>query len=128
LRPSNLPERVRAIVLSDGFGALDLEDIEVEGDAMSTYERLEVIACNLGMTVAVDLATFLELLPDLVRGGNRAWAFGRGLARGSDDRRCIWRKLAQGLEQVPSQQQDLQVLGGFLAEVWDLDRELRKAS
>ena len=85
LRPSNLPERVRAVVLGDTSGGLDLEEIDAGDDGAGSTERLVAIARELGAAVAADDAAFAELLPDLVRGGNRAWAFGRGLAGASPD-------------------------------------------
>lgn len=72
LRPSNLSERVRAVVLGDRSGGLDLEDIDLDGDITSEFERLEAIARELGAAVAADEAVFADLLPDLLRGGNRA--------------------------------------------------------
>lgn len=124
LRPSNLPERVRAIVLGDRSGGLDLEDMDIAGDLMSAPERFETIARELGAAVAVDDAVFTELLPDLLHGGNRARAFGRGLAGASPDRCAIWERLVVGLAQTAPKQQNVQVLGGFLTELWKQDRDL----
>ena len=124
LRPSNLSERVRAVVLGDRSGGLDLEDIGLEGDITSEFERLEVIAAELGAAVAADEAVFADLLPDLLRGGNRAWAFGRGLAGAAENCRATWSRLVEGLEQIPLEQRDVQVLRGFLAKLWEQDRDL----
>lgn len=124
LRPSNLPERVRAVVLGDRSGGLDLEDIDVDGDPTSTTERLDAIARELGEAVATDEDVFAELLPDLLRGGNRAWAFGRGLAGASPDLRATWARLIEGLERIALEQRNVQVFRGFLSELWEKDREL----
>jgi hypothetical protein len=124
LRPSNLAERVLAVVLGDRSGGLDLEDMDLDGDINSEFERLEAIARALGEAVAVDEATFSDLMPDLLRGGNRVWAFGRGLAGASEDRRVTWAKLVEGLEQLPLEQRNVQVLRGFLAELWEQNRDL----
>jgi hypothetical protein len=125
LRPSNLPERVRAIVLGHGSSRLDLEDMDIEGDhPLSESERLEAIARQLGAEVAADQATFEELLPDLFRGGSGSWAFGRGLAAASPDPRTTWARLAEELEQIPMERRNVQVLKGFLAELWVRNREL----
>lgn len=124
LRPSNLPERVRAVVLGDRSGGLDLEDMDVDGDVTSAIERSEAIARELGAAVAADDGVFAEILPDLLRGGNRAWAFGHGLAGASLDPRVIWAKLVEGLERIAPKQRDVQVLRGFLAELWEQDRNL----
>jgi hypothetical protein len=127
LRPSNLPERVRAVVLGDRSDGLDLEDLDLYGDITSEFERLEAIARELGASVAADDAVFADLLPELVRGGNRAWAFGRGLAAGSLEGQTTWVRLVEGLKQLPPEQRNVQVLRGFLAELWDQDRELAQA-
>lgn len=124
LRPSNLSERVRAVVLGDRSGGLDLEDIGLEGDITSEFERLEVIAAELGAAVAADEAVFADLLPDLLRGGNRAWAFGRGLAGAAENSRATWSRLVEGLEQIPLEQRGVQVLRGFLAKLWEQDRDI----
>lgn len=125
LKPSNLADQVRAVVLGDRSGGLDLDDMEEEEDKLkSEIERLAAIASRLGATVATDNTLFAELLPDLLRGGNRAWEFGRGLASASPDRRATWTSLLEGLELLTSEQRNVQVLMGFLAELWEQDREL----
>ena len=123
LRPSNLPERVRAVVLGDRSGRLDLEEIDAD-DVANAFERSEAAARDLGAAVVLDDAVFAELLPDLLRGGNRVWAFGRGLARASIDLRGTWEKLVRALEKISSEQQNVQVMRGFLAEAWEREREL----
>lgn len=124
LKPANLPERVRAIVLVNTAGGLDLEDPDLQGDIASKLEKAETIATELGAAVATDDAAFSELLPDLLRGGSRAWAFGRGLASASEDSRATWSKLVEGLEQLPPEQRDVQVLVGYLAGLWEQDKYL----
>jgi len=122
LRPSNLSDRVRAVVLGDRSGGLDLEDIDLEGDFASEFERLEAIATDLGTAVVADEAAFAGLLPDLLSGGNWAWAFGRGLAGASHNSHAIWSRLVEGLGQIPPEHRNVQVLRGFLAELWEQDR------
>ena len=122
LKPSNLAERVRAVVLGDWSSGLDLADIVLDGDVKSEYERLEAMARELGAAVASDEAVFADLLPDLLRGGNRAWAFGRGLASASQDCRITWARLVGGLELVAPAQRDVQVLRGYLVELWERDK------
>lgn len=124
LAPSSLPERVRAIVLGDRSGGLDLEDMDIDDDPKNAIERLEAIARELGSVVATNNAVFVELLPDLLRGGNRAWAFGRGLAEASPDPRAAWTRLVEGLEQIAPEQRNIQVLNGFLAELWEQNTDL----
>lgn len=121
LRPSNLQERVRAMVLGDTSTGLDLEDMDV--DSTSTV-RLEAIARDLGADVATDDEVLVELLPDLLRGGNRAWTFGRGLASATPDPRATWARLVEELERVALEQRNIQVLMGYLSELWEKDKGL----
>lgn len=124
LRPSSLQERVRAVVLGDRSGGLDLEDMDDEGDVTNAFMRSEAIARELGAAVAADDEVFLDLLPDLLLGGNKAWAFGCGLASASSDPRAVWERLVEGLERTPEDQRDVQILRGMLAELWNLNRDL----
>ena len=124
LRPTNLSDRVRAVVLGDRSDGLDLEDIDVDGDLISETERLEVIARELGSAVATDEEVFTELLPDLLRGGNSTWEFGRGLAGASTDLRATWARLVEGLDRIALETRNVQVVRGFLAELWEKDKDL----
>lgn len=124
LKPSSLQDRVRAVVLGDRSGGLDLDDMEVDEDVTSAAQRLAAIAQDLGAVVVASDATFEELLPELLCGGNQVWAFGRGLARASTDLRATWGKLVRGLERIPMEKRNLQILRGFLSEVWEREREL----
>ncbi|EPZ15554.1 hypothetical protein M622_15280 [Thauera terpenica 58Eu] len=124
LSPSNLPDRVRAMVLGNRSRGLDLECIDVDGGTETASERMEAIARELGAAVAADDEAFAELLPDLLGGGSRAWTFGRGLAAESPDRRATWAKLVKELEQTAPEQRNVHVLCGFMAELWEQDRHL----
>jgi hypothetical protein len=124
LRPSNLLEKVRAVVLGNRSGGIDLEEMDVGEEVTSAHERLNIIARDLGAAVAVDNVTFVELLPELLRGGSRVWEFSCGLARESADLRVTWEALVQGLEQVPLEQRNVDILRGYLSEVWIREREL----
>jgi hypothetical protein len=124
LGPSNLQERVRAVVLGDSSRALDLDDTDVDDDLVGTTARLDATARELGVAVGVDDAVQAELLPELLRGGDRAWPFGRGLAAASLDVRAAWARLVDGLAPIAPEQRNVQVLGGFLAELWERDRDV----
>jgi hypothetical protein len=124
LRPANLLDQVRAVVLGDRTGWLDLEDVDIGGDPMSATERLEAIARELGALVAANAEAFAELLPDLLLGGYRAYSFGRGLAAASLDLRATWARLVTGLEMIAPERRDVQVLRGILVELWETDRDL----
>jgi hypothetical protein len=124
LRPSNLHEQVKAVVLGDRSGGLGPEDMNVENDVSSAFERLQATARELGAAVATNDEVYAELLPDLLRGGNQVWAFGRGLASASTDLHATWARLVEGLERIAPEQRNVQVFMGFLAELWERDRDL----
>lgn len=122
LRPSNITEQVMAIALSERSGNFELE--ATDDDFTQASARLEAKARELGEIVGADDALFEQLLPVMLRGGVRAWTFGQGLAATSSQTKATWTKLVEGLAHVPSMQQDVQVLRGFLAEVWKRDKDL----
>ncbi|MFV8638080.1 hypothetical protein ACNRBS_01295 [Ralstonia pseudosolanacearum] len=124
LRPTRLADQVRAIVLGQGAGGLSLEDWEEEGDPANAHERAETIAGKLGAAVARNDAVLAEVLPELLRGGARVWAFGHGLASGSQDPRATWGKLVEDLERTPLEQASTQVHKGFLSALWLQDKNL----
>lgn len=124
LMPTNLPERVRALVLGESSGGLDLEDVEVDADPKSTTERIEVMARNLGAAVAADEEAFVELLPYLLHGGNRIWEFGQGLAKASLDPCATWAKLVGALQRTDPKKRNVQVFRGFLAGLWEKEQTL----
>lgn len=124
LRPSSLADHVRAMVLIDGPSALFLQEVDSEDDCNAAAERMEMTARELGAAVAADDSVFAELLPDLLRGGSRVWTFGCGLASASQDRHATWRGLVEGLDRIAPARRDVQVLMGFLAELWVTEREL----
>ena len=125
LRPSNITEQVMAIALSERSGNFELEELEaIDDDFTRASARLEARARELGEIVGADDTLFEQLLPGMLRGGVRAWTFGQGLAATSPQTQATWTRLVEGLAQVPSEQQDVQVLRGFLAEVWKQDQDL----
>ncbi len=124
LRPSRLPDRVRASVLGNQSGGIEFGDEDIDGNITDQHERLEAIARDLGAAVAIDEAAFAELLPDLLRGGNGAWAFGGGLAGASMDPRATWVRLVDELGKLSEEQRNPQILRGFLAELWEKERDL----
>lgn len=128
LKPTNVFEQVQASVLGERSGALDVDDLEVgDGDAADfarAYARMDEAAIHLGELVAGDDPLFLRLAPLLARGGVRVWMFARGLARATADIDGTWHRLVEALRALPIEQRDVQVLRGFLAELWERDREV----
>jgi hypothetical protein len=118
LRPRDVVEKVYAAVFGGRFTFVDFEDFapdeEERTESISGYQRIEEIAQRLGEAVAVDETAFNELLPGLVTGQGRFWAFGRGLALASKKPTALWKRLVGQLALTPQGQRNTQVLGGFL--------------
>lgn len=114
LRPKDLVDQVKGVVLGSGRGSADLDDLDevenddYEGAAARTNRTVE----NLGKTVANDDAIFKTLLPSLIRGGSRVPLFGKGLASSTEKPYEIWQAFVTefGVAEKP----DTGVLGGFL--------------
>jgi hypothetical protein len=96
-------------------------------DFVEVNKRFEANARELGEAVAADDATFVKLMPDMLRGGTRARSFGQGLAGASSQPFSMWTTLVDGLKQIVPEQRDITVLRGFLAEVWEHDRDLAQS-
>ncbi|MFS8148630.1 hypothetical protein [Rhizobium sp. BR 249] len=124
LRPTCLSERIQLTVLGDRSSRFDLEYMEPDDDFTSRYKRLEATAYELGVAVAANDSVLTELMPVLLRGGIRVWAFGRGLAGASTDHRAIWSQFLEQLGRLPIEQRNVQMLVGYLAEVSKQDRDL----
>jgi hypothetical protein len=117
LRPKDLVQKVRSVVLSHTHGGIDLEEYEAV-DPDTEYQRAESLAEKLGEEVAVDDAVVRELLPDLVTGSSeRLISFGRGLAVGAVAPRATWEALAAGFSEAPEVKRNGPVLGGFLEKL-----------
>jgi hypothetical protein len=124
LKPRDLVQRVRAIVLASGLGGLDIDELLTDEDFPSATERMHAIARELGRAVAIENEAFTKLLPDLTKGGNRIASFARGLASRSTDLRGTWEQLVSQYEKTSLDQQNWSALAGFLAEAWNQDSQL----
>lgn len=124
LRPTVLADKARAVIRGDWDGRTGPDELIAAPDATSTLQRTEALAVELGAAVAADDAVLAQILPNLLRGGTRAWAFGRGLASGSRDVPATWEKLVGETERTSREELDVRVLMGFLAALWESDREL----
>jgi hypothetical protein len=122
LRPKDIIERTRVVVLTESWGPLDYADAEEDdgddGDGqkmMRRIERASEMAQELGGSVGGDAKAFAELLPDLVRGkGGRLGRFGTGLGSAPGDRRARWQALVSALRNVPPGERNLGVIAGYL--------------
>lgn len=115
LRPKDLLDKVRGVVLSDKAGrSIDLDDLdEVENDdVMAAMERATATIETLGRDVAKDEETLKTLLPDLMQGDGKVITFGRGLALGADNPQEMWHSIVA--QMAATNKSTVTLLGGFL--------------
>lgn len=125
LKPSNLADEIRALLLGNSLGELDyLKHEEVENSRNKAINDFEEVAKKHGVEVATDGNLFAELLPDLFRGHDLVYDFGWGLVSGSKNRILTWESLLEAHEKFACEQSNIQVLRGFLANLWNQDNEL----
>ncbi|WP_316185814.1 MULTISPECIES: hypothetical protein [unclassified Bradyrhizobium] len=124
LRPKDLVNQVKGVVLGNGGGSIDLDDLdEVENDDYSgAAARMNRTVENLGKDVAKDDEAFKTLLPGLVKGGSRVPLFGAGLAGSTEKPYEIWQAFVT--EFSATERPATGVMGGFLAGLQKLDSML----
>ena len=126
LRPRDLVQRVRSIVLQEGliYTGTDSQ-VDSTTDVATTLEQVETIARDLGRAVAIDPDAFSELLPELVTGNTQQlWSFGAGLAEAAITPRSIWSQLVNQLSETLDSVQRVQVIRGFLSTAKTIEAEL----
>jgi hypothetical protein len=117
LRPKDLLNSVRGIVLGDQSGSLDLDDFEDDDDEVVTAterrRRATVAVEELGKEVARDDVALAALLPELIRGSGKLGEFGRGLALGVKEPRALWGQLVGEVSKQDAP--NVRLLLGFLS-------------
>lgn len=129
LRPKDLLERVRSVVLPEGLLLIGV-DSTVDGstDVETTVTQVRAVATELGKAVARDDRALVALLPELFASASeQVWAFGRGLAEAADDPNGIWNQLSGHLSVPSNSPRSLQVLHGFLSALDKRDSALANA-
>ena len=114
LRPKDLFNRVRGLVLGSHAGRFDVDgydDVE-ERDYAAASARAAAAAEQLGRDVALEERMFDALLPELLGGGGKVADFGRGLALGAEEPTRLWNLMVGRLTTVKVTRVDL--LDGFL--------------
>jgi hypothetical protein len=129
LRPRNVVQKVRSIVLSRVHRDVDFDeyDEDADGDAGNWYERAEKLAEGLGKEVAVDDSALHELLSELITGSGKLISFGAGLALGAAAPRAMWQKLTEEFCQTPEESRGTQLLNGFLRKLAEREPALAGA-
>ena len=121
LRPKDLVNKVRGIVLEAKGGSLDFDELEDDdaGDYVAAAKRAAAAIEDLGKDVATDSEAFKTVLPELMAGGGRVGPFGQALALGAESPREMWNVLVHQFGATPNG--NPHVLSGFIAGVQQRD-------
>ncbi|MCV9934775.1 hypothetical protein OIU35_00220 [Boseaceae bacterium BT-24-1] len=117
LSPSNLSERIRAVVFCQSYRAIDLVELEMgqENDFEAARAKLDALAEEYGRQVAGDAELFVELRSAITAGsGVYLGVFGRGMGLAADNPEAIWKSLRLALTEVPEQDRNIQAMLGFI--------------
>ncbi|CAG9220315.1 MULTISPECIES: hypothetical protein [Burkholderia cepacia complex] len=123
LRPKDLIDKVRGVVLGSNGDSVDLDDPnDFESDRYAeAAARAAAAVEHLGRDVAADVEAFRTLLPDLIgKNSHNVAGFGRGLALAADKPSEVWSAMADqvAITEKPS----VGLLSGFLDAVQRRDR------
>lgn len=114
LRPQGTLDKVRSIVLSGKVGRLDLDEWDDTEESISvSLQKRVALVHELGETTAKDEAAFGEILPELFNNRGQVFDFGRGLAKGTDEPKKLWKKMVAEFGKAGANV-NTQVLRGFL--------------
>jgi hypothetical protein len=127
LRPKDLLERVRAVVLSEGIYVAGLDAADDEADGTQAFNRVEATAEALGREVVASESVFAQILSELATSHEQLWNFGRGLAQGANKPQPTWNRLVSALDVSEEQRPNFRVLHGFLNGLNAEDPELANA-
>ncbi|MBZ5678376.1 MAG: hypothetical protein LAP61_29415 [Acidobacteriia bacterium] len=129
LRPADLSEKVRSVVLSPRIHGIDFEDFDEHPgeDSSAKMARTEALARTLGKAVATNEEILASLVPALVSSDGRLWSFGAGLLDGTTDAAALWDCLVAALNATEESLRNLQVLRGFLNALHAKDPALATA-
>ena len=127
LRPKELVNKVRGIVINSNSGSLDLEDLDdvQDHDYAAAAARSAAVVESLGRDVAIDEEAFKTLIPELAAGTGKVAGFGRGMALGAENPRRIWTAMVTQLATTLAPTVDF--LCGFIAGVQERDEALADA-
>lgn len=117
LAPTSLSERISSFVLSPGWSAPDIADID-EDDENTHREAqafVDAVCAEIGAELAEDPEALTRELPRLVTGSSRrAGILGKGLAQSPEDPEVIWEKMVLAYLQAPPEDSNYALLTGFM--------------
>lgn len=115
LKPTDLLNRARAIVIARTGGGFDILDGTAK-DPAAAWRLADQQAVELGKAFANEPDLLLTFLPEVYaeRNPHRAFQFGVGLAEGSADLSNRWAALLEAFKVMPIDGRNGTVLGGFV--------------
>lgn len=126
LRPANPLSEARAYVIGVNGSGFDLMDFDVDEDKdfAGAGRRIEEKAENIGRAFAVDGAMLDVFLPEVLRSdkARHAFSFGTGIADSGLSLSETWPKIRQQYRNLPVDQRNATVLGGFIACAQKIDK------
>ena len=105
LKPGDLLEQARIFAFSHHHRIIDLtdENFDKTKDPAITWRKADEATRNIGAQVAQSADVFKVLLPELVsKKGPRLTTFGRGLAKGANNKLGVFGMLRAELEKTPA--------------------------
>lgn len=126
LKPSDLLNQARAVVLNCTTGGWDIADCEPDdNDVMRPWHKASELAQEVGRKLAQDDKTRREFVGELLAERNpmRAFECGRGLAEGATALGPLWQELAKLFAGADPKLRNSTVLGGFIHQAQKHDEE-----
>lgn len=117
LSPSNLSERIKAVVFCQSHRAIDIVELEIDqgNDFTAAGAKVDALAEEYGRRVAGDAALFAELRGAITTGsGAYLGVFGRGMGLAASDPEAIWQSLREALTEVPEKDRNPQAMLGLI--------------
>ena len=125
LKPDDLLNKARAVILNQVVGGWDLADGEDDdGDAVSAWRKADEMAQSVGRSLVKDSDVRAKFLPELlaVSHSNRAYECGLGLSEGDGDSWVMWGELVAAYKGIEDSVPNPAVLSGFISGVARFDR------
>jgi hypothetical protein len=128
LRPSDELNIARAYVMEgrgSGFDLVDGDEDE-EKDYSAAFARLAKKAESIGREFGAQRTLLDQFLPEALQTTQapRAFSFGIGLAESGTPAEQMWETLKTSLADVPIEQRNATILGGFLHQLRKADADL----
>ncbi len=126
LRPNELAGMIRSYALSPEWGALDIAELDDEGEQnpLEAHERVYEVCIDLGQQLVGNPEQFDAMLPEIVAAESpKAFALGRGLAIGCGSLTECWSRLRNEFLKNQDDNRGAQLLAGFLNSAMDRSPE-----